>query len=304
MIITCPRCNARYLFNKEVEPTKKIRVTCKKCLYSFTFEASHSKEHPNKTILIAHDDFRVINVIKKILERSNFNIECAYDGNTALSMIKKNKPRAAIIDVALPGVFGFELCEKIKNDPNLKDIVVILVASIYDRTRYKRKPQNLYGADDYIEKHHIPDDLLPKLLRHINGEKKALQKEEFIQKEVAKKDILKDNRDLLLAEQKLDLERDIIKQHENDYITSIPQIPERAKKLARLIVSDIALYNQDTINLVTPDNYYEKLKMDIDDGIKYLSQKIPELAKDAKSVIDQAIKELIMQKERKQNDRD
>lgn len=299
MIITCPQCNARYLFNKEIDPTKKLSVTCKKCLYKFTFEVSRSKEHTNHTILIAHDDFRVINVIKKILGKGNFNIESAYDGNTALSMIRKNKPRAAIIDVALPGIFGFELCEKIKNDPNLKDIVVILVASIYDRTRYKRKPQNLYGADDYIEKHHIPDDLLPKLLRHINLDGKILPKKEFIQEEVAKKDILKDNRDLLLAEQKLNTERDIIKQHENDYITSISQIPERAKKLARLIVSDIALYNQDVINLVTPENYYEKIKMDIDDGIKYLSKKIPELAKDARSVIDQAMKELITQKERK-----
>lgn len=246
-----------------------------------------------KKIVVAHDDFRVINVIKRILERGNFLIDFAYEGGSAIQLIKKVKPAAAIIDVALPGIFGFELCEKIKHDPELKDTKVILVASIYDRTRYKRKPQNLYGADDYIEKHHIPDDLLPKLLKHLSGTDFLPKVEKTVETTLIQKEILKDNRELLLDENKIDKERDKIKQHETDYLNAITDVPERAKKLARLIVSDIALYNQDKIAVVNEENFYKILKIDIDDGIAHLSKKIPEASEQAEKLIFEAMKAII-----------
>lgn len=293
MIITCPNCNAHYALNKVPEKTSKIRVTCKKCFSNFVFSIVSNDPNQPKKVVVAHDDFRVTNVIKRILERGNFLVDYAYDGSSALQLIKKTKPAAAIIDVALPGIFGFELCEKIKNDPELKDTKVILVASIYDRTRYKRKPQNLYGADDYIEKHHIPDDLLPKLLKHLSGKDVMPKIEKDVVTAAIPKEVLKDNRELLLDETKIDKERNKIKQHENDYLNSIPDVPERAKRLARLIVSDIALYNQDKIASVDEDNFYRILKLDIDDGISHLSQKIPEVADKAESLIFEEMKKII-----------
>ena len=298
MIITCPNCNARYALNKVPKNLQKIRVTCKKCFSNFIVSLNTKEEKfDTKKIVVAHDDFRVVNVIKKILERGNFLIDYAYDGNTALKLIKETKPAAAIIDVALPGIFGFELCEKIKKDPELKNTKIILVASIYDRTRYKRKPQNLYGADDYIEKHHIPDDLLPKLLQHLTGSDGLTKVEKVAETAAIPKEVLKDNRDLLLDENKIEIERNKIKQHENDYINSIQNVPERAKKLARLIVSDIALYNQDRIKLLNKDNFYQQLKIDIDDGIAHLAKKIPAVEKEARELIFNAMIELL-QKQR------
>ncbi len=290
MIIICPKCNTRYALNKIPEKRDKLGVTCKKCSARFSVSFNIMETANHKNIVVAHDDFRVINVIKKILERGNFAVQVAYDGNAALNLIRETKPAAAIIDVALPGIFGFELCEKIKNTPELKNTKVILVASIYDRTRYKRKPQNLYGADDYIEKHHIPDDLLPKLMKHLSGKEivPKTEREEFIPKEV-----LKDNRDLLLDEKNIDMERNRIKQQEHEYLTGISNVPERAKKLARLIVSDIALYNQDIIKSVTEENFHIKLKTDIEEGILHLSKKIPEAAGEAKGLIYEAMKEIL-----------
>lgn len=273
---------------------QKLSVTCKKCFSSFVVSLNTTENSNNSNkIVVAHDDFRVVNVIRKILERADFSIDYAYDGHAALKLVKEIKPAAVIIDVALPGIFGFELCEKIKNDPELKNTKIILVASIYDRTRYKRKPQNLYGADDYIEKHHIPDDLLPKLLKHLKGTNISTQVEKTVETTVIAKEALKDNRDILLDEKNIDIERNKIKQHENDYINSIKDVPERAKKLARLIVSDIALYNQDKIKLLNKNNFYQQLKIDIDDGIVHLTKKIPEVANKAKDLIYESMIELL-----------
>jgi DNA-binding response OmpR family regulator len=256
---------------------------------------NHPDEADIPTILIAHDDYRVVNVIKKVVEPIKCKIETVFEGNEAYKIIKDKKPAIAIIDVALTGLFGFELCEKVKNDPQLKDVKVILVASIYDRTRYKRRPQNLYGADDYIEKHHIPDELLNKVLSLLPDTKKLpLEKDLKTQKEIEDSSLLKDNRDLLLEKTKNILkERDEIRQHEQASLDAIPETTSKAKKLARLIISDIALYNQEILDTLTKDNFKEILKLDFEDAVKYLSHRIPEIKNDSEKFIEEAFIEVL-----------
>jgi CheY-like chemotaxis protein len=71
--------------------------------------------------------------------------------------------------VGLTGIYGFELCERLKGDPDTRGIKIILLSSVYGLTAYKRNPVTLYGADDYIEKHHIPDKLVPKIKQLLSG---------------------------------------------------------------------------------------------------------------------------------------
>jgi len=296
LIVSCPKCSTKYKIKDEANTnTKKFR--CSKCGYIFTYTPPVS-ENDNylPLILVAHDDYRVVNVIKKVLAPIKCIIETAFNGYDAFKIIQEKKPIIAIIDVALQGLFGFELCEKIKKDPQLKNIKVILVASIYDRTRYKRRPQNLYGADDYIEKHHIPDELHQKVIALLpEGEKQkisfdSLQKSDVI----SEKTMLKDNRELFLEKTKDILkDRDEIRKHEQSVLDAIPDITGRARKLARLIVSDVALYNQELLDSVTVNNYQEKLKLDFDDSVKYLAQRIPEVKNDAKKYIEEAFIELL-----------
>ncbi len=248
------------------------------------------------TVLVAHDDFRVINIIKKLMEKMSFKIITTDNGTSAYSIIEKETPEVAIIDVALPGMFGFELCEKIKNNPNTKNTKIILVASIYDRTRYKRKPQNLYGADDYIEKHHIPDELITKILALTSRSIKKDYLVTDIKKEIPQT-ALKDNREILLEDTNIrniiDKERETIKHAENNYISKIDNLEEKAKRLARLIVSDIALYNQDIIKKITLENYMELLNLDVTDGINHFKSRVPELADKADKYIYSAFEELL-----------
>src|SRR5205807_6370680 len=91
-------------------------------------------------------------------------VEAVAEGRQASAALAR-KPSALVLDVALPDVHAFELVEEAHN--KAPEIRVVLVASVYNRTGYKRRPTSLYGADDYVEQHHIPDSLLVKLERLI-----------------------------------------------------------------------------------------------------------------------------------------
>jgi CheY-like chemotaxis protein len=82
-----------------------------------------------------------------------------HDGVEAILAIQRMLPRAIVIDAALPKMFGFQICEIVKRNESLCDIHVVLVGAIHDRTRYRRPPEEIYGADAYIERQDLPDSL-------------------------------------------------------------------------------------------------------------------------------------------------
>jgi CheY-like chemotaxis protein len=82
-----------------------------------------------------------------------------HDGVEAILAIQRLLPRAIVIDAALPKMFGFQICEIVKRNESLRDIHVVLVGAIHDRTRYRRPPEEIYGADAYIERHDLPESL-------------------------------------------------------------------------------------------------------------------------------------------------
>jgi predicted Zn finger-like uncharacterized protein len=86
-----------------------------------------------------------------------------HDGVEAILTIQRTLPRSAIIDAALPKMYGFQICELLKRNESLRHINVVLVGAIHDRNRYRRSPTELYGADAYLERPQLPDALWPIL---------------------------------------------------------------------------------------------------------------------------------------------
>jgi CheY-like chemotaxis protein len=144
--------------------------------------ASAPKASPEKTapvpssslVLVAHDSTLVVEMIQGVVKEAGLTVEHATDGLDALKKATTLKPKVMIVDVGLTGIYGFELCERLKGDPETKNIKIILLSSVYGLTAYKRNPITLYGADDYIEKHHIPDRLVPKLKQLLSGQPAAV----------------------------------------------------------------------------------------------------------------------------------
>ncbi len=88
-----------------------------------------------------------------------------HDGVEAILNVQRSLPRVVVLDAALPKMFGFQVCELMKRNESLRVIHVVLVGAIHDQGRYRRPPGELYGADAYVERHELPGALAPLLER-------------------------------------------------------------------------------------------------------------------------------------------
>lgn len=119
------------------------------------------------TVLVAHERGAIASVAARVLTHEGFAPTQVADGRAAAEALARTGFDALVVDVGLPGIPGYELAERARalRDTGRGARVVILVASVYRATSYKRRPSRLYGADDYVELHHIGDALAPKLRR-------------------------------------------------------------------------------------------------------------------------------------------
>ena len=167
--IKCPKCGTAHVAKRTEQPVRTTAVTPPAAFApevrspSSSAEISREAQRNSPLVLVAHDSKVVADMIDGVLRNTGIVTAHAANGLEALKMATELKPQAMVVDVGLTGIYGFELCERLKGDPSTSGIKIILLSSVYGLTAYKRAPVNLYGADDYIEKHHIPDDLVPKL---------------------------------------------------------------------------------------------------------------------------------------------
>lgn len=129
-------------------------------------------EEPDQTvprIVVAHDEPAIRDSAVAVAREAGYQVIGVADGASARVLLLETRPvpAALVVDVALPGVLGYELCADIA--AARLSTVVILIASVYSKTAYKRRPSNLYGADDYVEQHHVVDQLADKLARLVPG---------------------------------------------------------------------------------------------------------------------------------------
>src|SRR5512137_814031 len=186
MQIVCPECKARLSFDEQKVGTIGTKLRCSKCKAIFRMVrkgslpvsaplsgSPHPVGPPRIKVVVANESPAFCKVVTDVLAAEPFDVFTYHDGKEAFSAIMQLKPDVVLLDVALPSMYGFEVCDAIRKTPDISAIKVILIASIYDKTRYKRSPLSLYGADDYIEKHHIPDSLAAMVYRLVSGQKQA-----------------------------------------------------------------------------------------------------------------------------------
>jgi PAS domain S-box-containing protein len=82
------------------------------------------------SVLIVDDTPANINILGHIMAKGNLNVSVAPNGEKALELIGKNKPDLILLDIMMPGVDGYEVCEKLKQDEATKDIPVIFLTAL------------------------------------------------------------------------------------------------------------------------------------------------------------------------------
>ncbi len=100
-----------------------------------------------KKVLVVDDEKLIVKGIRFSLEQDGMEVDCAYDGEEALSLAKENRYDMVLLDVMLPKLDGFEVCREIREFSDMP--VVMLTAKGDDMDKILGLE---YGADDYITK--------------------------------------------------------------------------------------------------------------------------------------------------------
>lgn len=99
-------------------------------------------------ILVVEDEKNISNAVKRVLERSNYTVDCVFDGEAALEFIRYTKYDCVILDIMIPKVNGIEVVKTLRKEEN--NVPVLMVTA---KTQVEDKVLGLdAGADDYLTK--------------------------------------------------------------------------------------------------------------------------------------------------------
>jgi sigma-B regulation protein RsbU (phosphoserine phosphatase) len=125
--------------------------------------ADHHKE--NESLLLVDDNPTNLQVLYQTLETTGCKLLVAKDGETALSIAQKASPDLILLDIMMPGIDGFEVCRRLKENRATANIPVIFLSALTDT---KDKVQGLQlGAVDYVSKPFQPDEVIARVNTHL-----------------------------------------------------------------------------------------------------------------------------------------
>jgi DNA-binding response OmpR family regulator len=114
-----------------------------------------------KEILIVDDEPSIVVPIQFLMEQQGYNVLVAENGEDALDIIYKYKPDLILLDIMLPRIDGYEVCEIVRLDPKYRDIKIIFITA---KGREVEIAKGLaLGADAYITKPFSNTELVSKV---------------------------------------------------------------------------------------------------------------------------------------------
>lgn len=116
-----------------------------------------------KKILIVDDELHIRLLLKQTLEdieEEGVMLLTADNGEKALETINREKPELVFLDVMMPKLNGFEVCEAVKHDLNMKNVYIVMLTA--KGQEFDRRRGLDVGADVYITKPFNPDDIVKK----------------------------------------------------------------------------------------------------------------------------------------------
>lgn len=172
--VACPEC--RTVFSVEEMPVNGARVEaqCPKCGF-LTGVLHHGPEavavdssnNGRAKVLVVEDTKLFRAHLTDILAEAGFEVVTAQDGVEALEYLMEESPDLVITDVLMPRMHGFDLCRRIKDNPDTASVPVIMMTQVYTREHHAQEARGLYKADGYLTKPFERDDLLACIRRFL-----------------------------------------------------------------------------------------------------------------------------------------
>jgi two-component system, OmpR family, alkaline phosphatase synthesis response regulator PhoP len=117
------------------------------------FEQTPSPAHP-KPILVVDDEPYILRSLTYLLRREGYLVETATNGEEGLQRVRSLRPALVFLDIMMPLMNGYEMCEQVKHDPALATTYVIMLSA--KGQQIDRERGMLGGADEYMTKPFSP----------------------------------------------------------------------------------------------------------------------------------------------------
>ncbi|MDD5119705.1 MAG: response regulator [Candidatus Omnitrophica bacterium] len=127
---------------------------------------------PKKRILVVDDQDEILSLLNDSLSNSGFEVVLCRESKDALHLIKSLKPDIILLDLLMPELGGFEICEILNNDPETRGIPIIIISGFGDLVDVK-KAYNL-GAVGYFVKPFALSDLNKEIHKAITNKENSL----------------------------------------------------------------------------------------------------------------------------------
>ena len=121
-----------------------------------------------KKILIADDEPNIVISLEFLLRREGYEVVVAQDGAEALAQVRAERPDMAILDVMMPHRNGFEVCQDLRQDPEFKDMRIMMLTAKGRDTEVSKGIA--LGADVYMTKPFSTKELIAKVKALIERE--------------------------------------------------------------------------------------------------------------------------------------
>jgi len=118
-------------------------------------------------ILIVDDEPNIVLSLEYLMKREGYEVLVAHDGEEALDVLRRERPRLVLLDVMMPKKSGFEVCQELRADDAIKDTLVLMLTAKGRETDIA-KGQGV-GANAYMTKPFSTRDLVQKVSALLEG---------------------------------------------------------------------------------------------------------------------------------------
>jgi predicted Zn finger-like uncharacterized protein len=253
---------------------------------------------PRPLVLVADPDVEAGKAVASAVAGWGLEPLLVHDGVEAILTIQRTLPRLVVLEASLPKMFGFQVCELMKRNEQLRAIPVVLVGAIHHRDRYRRQAAETYGADAYVERPQLPDALVPILRQHgiaIGGAPAAPAPVHREPPPPVRREAPAPVRREAPARTEAPVRPEPVAPRVQAAAASAAEAAlvadfARAERLARIIVSDVVLYSPEKFEAgVRAGNVLEAMSIEMEEGRAHFRERIPERVRERKDFLGEEL---------------
>lgn len=125
----------------------------------------------SKRVLIVDDNQDAIHILSAVLKRGGYAVSVAKNGAEAVEMVRQDHPALILLDIMMPKMDGFEVCQEIKGSPETRGIPILMITARKDPESRKRGLE--VGASEYLVKPIHPAEVLRKVQEYLGDDRSS-----------------------------------------------------------------------------------------------------------------------------------